>query len=206
MELLPDAEREAALGAAAATVPYLTEGTTVLLLTGVETKYKPVAEQCFCRPSGRGLYRDGQAAFSCFFGCAGQGVFPLLRRRLREVLAQLFLELLQAGTAFPAAASPAGPPAPAPKAAGTRGAAHGDLAGRLGLKAGRRTARTPPSAPATSPAKSPRVAGSAESPRRVTLTQDDTDDEPDPCLQGQAVRDRIRKGPPAGPARASLGG
>ena len=31
--------------------------------------------------------------------------------------------------------------------------------------------------PATSPAKSPRVAGSAESPRRVNFAQDDTDDE-----------------------------
>ena len=145
---------------------------------GVETSYEPVADAA----------GSSSVAFRRRLRPLRPSHLPLFLRlrRLRQVLptkkakgsvGDALSGATPAGTAAPAAASPATLPVPTPKAAGTGGAAHGDLAGRLGLKAGRRTARTPPPVPATSPAKSPHVAGSAESPRRVTLAQDDTDDE-----------------------------
>ena len=152
------------------TVPYLTEGSRALLLTGVEARYESVAEAAVLLPPLRQrplLLRPSRLLLSLRLRRPRQ-VLPSLRRRLRGVLAPLFLELLRPKRLLPLLPllqdhlsrrrrqrAPVVPPS--------------DLAGRLGLKAGS----------ATFPAKSPRAARSAESPRRVTLMQDDTDDEPE---------------------------
>ena len=155
-------------------VPYLTEGSRVLLLTGVETSYEPVAE-----------------------AAGSSSVAPPA-----EASTVTAKPPSPVSSAAQAKASVAKPPK---KAKGSVGAAlsgaspAGTLQDRLSRRRRRRAPVVPPTAilldvcvskqkgarlvlrpvPATSPAKSPRVAGSAESPRRVTLAQDDTDDEPE---------------------------
>ena len=138
-----------------ASVPYLTEGSRVLLLTGVETSYEPVAEAAVA------FAAEASTVTAKPFGVQAVRL-PALRPRR------------------PARSPWAAPPVPAAFGVGT-----GGPAGEAAVPAGVAPKKQGPPVPATSPAKSPRVAGSTESPRRVTLVQDDTDDEQELQTSGE---------------------
>ena len=123
-------------------VPYLTEGSRVLLLTELETE--PVAEAAGSSSvayPAKASTVTAKPPFPVSSAVQAKASVAKPPKKAKGSVGAALSRATPAGTAAPVAASSAGPPVPTPKAAGTGGVA---LAGRLGLKAGRRTARTPP--------------------------------------------------------------